>query len=229
MSERHKEHDRLAVRLSLIVSRLFLGESLSIRLLADEFGVSKRTLRRDFNERLIYLDIEYSQGMYSLSKSQRSYRTDRDIISFAKLTDVAQFFPALDSKLLAILLSDSIESPYVVYNQPPKNLPSVFGGFSRITQAIIDGLLISLRVGNAMYKDMAPHRLIYFSSSWYLVGEYKNGIKVFPLENVTDVVLSSTKFNKRRKISEITNDTEFIKSLPYFQLIYNLMFDFKLD
>jgi len=229
MSERHKGHDRLAVRLSLIVSRLFLGESLSIRLLADEFGVSKRTLRRDFNERLIFLDVEYSQGVYSLSKSQRSYRTDRDIISFAKLTDVAQFFPALDSKLLAILLSDSIESPYVVYNQPPKNLPSVFGGFSRITQAIIDGLLISLRVGNAMYKDMAPHRLIYFSSSWYLVGEYRSGIKVFPLENVTDVVLSATKFKKRRKISEITNDTEFIKSLPYFQLIYNLMFDFKLD
>ncbi len=56
MTLQERRHDRLAVRLSLIISRLVSGETLFIRKLATEFGVSERTLRRDFRERLMYLD-----------------------------------------------------------------------------------------------------------------------------------------------------------------------------
>ncbi len=55
MTLQERRHDRLAVRLSLIISRLVSGETLFIRKLATEFGVSERTLRRDFRERLMYL------------------------------------------------------------------------------------------------------------------------------------------------------------------------------
>lgn len=60
MTQAERRHDRLAVRLSLIISRLVAGETLSVRKLAAEFGVSVRTLRRDFRERLMYLDLESS-------------------------------------------------------------------------------------------------------------------------------------------------------------------------
>ena len=57
------EHDRLATRLSIILSRLFQGEKLHIGTLAEEFGVTTRTLRRDFNVRLtLPFDIEQSNG-----------------------------------------------------------------------------------------------------------------------------------------------------------------------
>lgn len=56
MSQTERRHERLAVRLSLIISRLVAGETLDMGLLAAEFGVSIRTLRRDFRERLMYLD-----------------------------------------------------------------------------------------------------------------------------------------------------------------------------
>ena len=62
MTQAERRHDRLAVRLSLIISRLVAGETLSVRKLAAEFGVSVRTLRRDFRERLMYLDLEYQSG-----------------------------------------------------------------------------------------------------------------------------------------------------------------------
>lgn len=39
MSDNRSRHDRLAVRLSLIISRLMAGESLSLKTLSDEFGV----------------------------------------------------------------------------------------------------------------------------------------------------------------------------------------------
>ncbi len=48
MAQVERRHDRLAVRLSLIISRLVAGETLDLQVLATEFGVSVRTLRRTF-------------------------------------------------------------------------------------------------------------------------------------------------------------------------------------
>ena len=62
MSQSERRHERLAVRLSLIISRLVAGETLAIQTLAAEFGVSVRTLRRDFRERLAYLDTSSVTG-----------------------------------------------------------------------------------------------------------------------------------------------------------------------
>lgn len=68
MSDNRSRHDRLAVRLSLIISRLMVGESLSLKTLSDEFGVTERTLQRDFHQRLVHLDLEYRNGRYSLRR-----------------------------------------------------------------------------------------------------------------------------------------------------------------
>ncbi len=40
MTQAERRHDRLAVRLSLIISRLVAGETLNMARLAAEFGVS---------------------------------------------------------------------------------------------------------------------------------------------------------------------------------------------
>ncbi len=62
MTQAERRHDRLAVRLSLIISRpRVAGETLDLRALATEFGVSVRTLRRDFRERLMYSGSGVSQ------------------------------------------------------------------------------------------------------------------------------------------------------------------------
>lgn len=42
MSQAERRYDRLSVRLSLIISRLLAGETLNMRKLAAEFGVSER-------------------------------------------------------------------------------------------------------------------------------------------------------------------------------------------
>ncbi|WP_252516489.1 DeoR family transcriptional regulator [Escherichia coli] len=79
------EHDRLATRLSIILSRLFQGEKLHIGTLAEEFGVTTRTLRRDFNVRLTYLDIEQNNGVYQLASHYFRRRTERDMKILARL------------------------------------------------------------------------------------------------------------------------------------------------
>ena len=60
MKTLHDHYDRLSVRLSVIITRLLAGESLELKALADEIGVSERTLQRDFQQRLIHLYLEHS-------------------------------------------------------------------------------------------------------------------------------------------------------------------------
>lgn len=95
MTLQERRHDRLAVRLSLIISRLVSGETLFIRKLATEFGVSERTLRRDFRERLMYLDLDYYQGQCSLRTDIHSTRQEIDILTFAHRTGWPGFSRAL--------------------------------------------------------------------------------------------------------------------------------------
>lgn len=218
--------DRLAVRLSLIISRLLQGESLSVEQLACEFNVSERTLRRDFNQRLVYLDLECENGIYRLAKGRNGIRSDRDIISFARLTHVAQVFPSLDSRLLSLLLNGLHDSPFIVYHKPPSSLPALFGGFYRLTQAIVDQRRVSLRVGNEHHPELAPYRLIYFDGYWYLVGENQQQLQVFLLMDITDVTLSTKTFQRQESLNELTTGPGFIHALPHFRLIRDVLATF---
>lgn len=86
MVQVERRHDRLAVRLSLIISRLVAGETLDLRALATEFGVSVRTLRRDFRERLMYLDLEYRKGRCRLLSGSR--QRELAVMKFARQSGI---------------------------------------------------------------------------------------------------------------------------------------------
>ena len=61
------EHDTLAQRLGVILTKLNNGQRLVISELAHEFNVSARTIQRDLNVRLAYLPLE-REGADHLSK-----------------------------------------------------------------------------------------------------------------------------------------------------------------
>jgi hypothetical protein len=118
------EHDRLATRLSIILSRLFQGEKLHIGTLAEEFGVTTRTLRRDFNVRLTYLDIEQSNGVYQLASHYFRRRTERDMKILARLLHLDRLLPAMDAKLLSLLLDGEHPRPTgLCYRSRARNPP----------------------------------------------------------------------------------------------------------
>lgn len=105
MTQAERRHDRLAVRLSLIISRLVAGETLNMERLAAEFGVSVRTLRRDFRERLMYLDLEYRRGQCRLRSTGGGVQGELDALTFAHRAGLADIFPGLDRRLAGMLLT----------------------------------------------------------------------------------------------------------------------------
>ncbi|HDW3399743.1 TPA: HTH domain-containing protein, partial [Escherichia coli] len=113
MSDDRSRHDRLAVRLSLIISRLMAGESLSLKTLSDEFGVTERTLQRDFHQRLVHLDLEYRNGRYSLRR-QSSPCAIPEMLSFIQNTGIARILPLRNGRLITCLTDNQEPSPCLI-------------------------------------------------------------------------------------------------------------------
>jgi predicted DNA-binding transcriptional regulator YafY len=61
-----KSHDKLGMRLGIILTELFSGKTVELETLSLEFNVSVRTIQRDLNERLMYLPISNIRGTYKL-------------------------------------------------------------------------------------------------------------------------------------------------------------------
>lgn len=228
------EHDLLASRLCLILERLFLGETLSVTELAGEFNVSERTIRRDFNERLINLpNIELDivrRGHYRLSNLYlTALRSYKDIKQFGKITYIDRLFPAFafEKKFIASLLLNKKQSPFVIYTAPLDNPLSAFSGFSSITEAIMDNVLIHFSSRKRSYSDFAPYRLIYFKRQWFLVGEFEQSIAVIAYESMINIDISKKKFSINPAIFDVTHDEAFIQALPHFSYSINLYHQFK--
>lgn len=225
MSAEDRKYDRMAARLALIISRLFMGEHLPVQALSQEFMVSERTLRRDFRERLSCLSLDYHQGAWSLSNLNEGVRTDRDILRFARITSTDQLFPIMDSKLISVLTDNSIESPFIIWQVPPERKPTHPGSFWRITQAIVDRALLDVTTAGQLYRWFAPYRLVFFGSTWYLVGEHNQQIQVCVLSDISGVSLTHRKFLRRRSVDELLANADFINSLPHFQYVRNVLTD----
>ncbi|MGC6225675.1 WYL domain-containing protein [Proteus mirabilis] len=223
MPKQEHRYDRLAIRLAILVSRLFMGESLNISQLAQEFGVSGRTVQRDLRERLRYLDTEYIDGHVSLRDARGPFRTNSDILRFAQITSVAHYFPVLDPKLLSVLLDNRQDPPCIVWNDPPRQAPALFDGFQVIVQSIIRNRLIRFLHHEHLQSSIAPYRLICHDGEWYLAAVSKDRIQVFTLSAITDVVMTASSFARNRHIDRILQDPRFMRALPHFDYISGII------
>ncbi len=143
MSDNRSRHDRLAVRLSLIISRLMAGESLSLKTLSDEFGVTERTLQRDFHQRLVHLDLEYRNGRYSLRR-QSSPGAIPEMLSFIQNTGIARILPLRNGRLITCLTDNQEPSPCLIWLPAPDITATFPECFSQLILAIRQCIHISL-------------------------------------------------------------------------------------
>lgn len=219
-------HDRLAVRLSVIISRLMAGESLSIQALADEFGVSERTLQRDFHQRLGHLDIIQDNGRYRLSCDLHPDLSSA-ALSFIRNTGIARIIPADDRELMNMLAGSSDQSPCFIWHSPLKSHVALPEFFTLLVQAISRQVQISVLIKGQRHDGLAPYRLIHFGDEWYLVVSQRGEIRVFSLSTVGAITLSQMHFTRREDISYLTAGEGFIAALPHFSLISDVINTFR--
>ncbi|HDX3198138.1 TPA: transcriptional regulator, partial [Escherichia coli] len=118
--------------------------------------VTTRTLRRDFNVRLTYLDIEQSNGVYQLASHYFRRRTERDMKILARLLHLDRLLPAMDAKLLSLMLDGERPSPYRIMLPEPRQKPTLFGDFSRLTLAILNQTQVRIRTDENVSHTVHP-------------------------------------------------------------------------
>ena len=222
MTQAERRHDRLAVRLSLIISRLVAGETLNMTRLAAEFGVSVRTLRRDFRERLMYLDLEYRRGQCRLRSTGGGVQGELDALTFAHRAGLADIFPGLDRRLAGALLA-SDGTPCLVWQSPQPIAATSPLVFYRLVSAITGSQRVLLLADGERCDGLAPYRLIFLDGCWYLTGELNGHITVHPLATIHAVTILNTTFTPRKRLSLLTTQAGFIRALPHFSCIREVL------
>ncbi|WP_449567225.1 helix-turn-helix transcriptional regulator [Lelliottia nimipressuralis] len=218
-------HDRLALRLSFIISRLLAGESLSLKALSVEFGVSERTLRRDFSQRLLHLDLTGDNGYWRLRTNPMRDHTP-GALAFARNTGIARLIPSQSRHLMQLLMDENGTSPCLIghVQQPARILPDCF---QRLAEGIYHHRLVSLLVKGIRHDHLEPYRLIFSQARWYLVACRQGVIHVFSLDEIISVSLSEQHFRHRNETNALIAMEDFINALPHFHFISNVIHTFR--
>ncbi|ENM1947438.1 MULTISPECIES: WYL domain-containing protein [Enterobacterales] len=227
MTQAERRHDRLAVRLSLIISRLVAGETLDLRTLATEFGVSVRTLRRDFRERLMYLDLEYRKGQCRLLSGGR--QRELAVMMFARQSGVEALFPDMDNHLASSLLSGPMEAPCLIWMGTAQVLSPDSGVFAQLVNAVSEHRKVTLLGNGCRCKGLAPYRLVLRDGEWYLTGEHQARIAVFPLAEIRAVTLHNDSFTLDTAVRDILSCPDFLQALPHFRFINDVISTFRAE
>ncbi|TBL69058.1 helix-turn-helix transcriptional regulator [Hafnia alvei] len=220
-----QRHDRLALRLSIIISRLLAGESLSLKALSDEFGVSERTLRRDFHQRLLHLDITNDNGTWRLRTNLMRDHTP-GALAFARNTGIARLIPSQNRQLMQLLMDENGTSPCLISlaQQPMAILPDCF---VRLAEGIYRHRMVNLLVKGIRHDHLEPYRLIFSQANWYLVACRRGVIHVFSLDEIISVSLSEQYFRHRNETNALITMENFINALPHFHFISNVIHTFR--
>ncbi|ELY4780942.1 WYL domain-containing protein [Cronobacter sakazakii] len=223
MSQAEHRYDRLAVRLSLIISRLLAGETLSVNKLATEFGVSVRTLRRDFRERLMYLNLEYHHGHCRLLSDPGMTQRAPGTLCFMRNVGLHDVFPETDLRLVNTLTDSESISPCLVWQGGTESASVRPGLFSRLVDTIMQQQCIRVLADGVRAEHLEPYRLIHLEGEWYLAGEQHGGIVVLPLSSITAITVLSETFLRRDAVCQLTRQVDFIRALPHFPVIRDVM------
>ncbi|WP_318389351.1 helix-turn-helix transcriptional regulator [Enterobacter sp.] len=182
----------LASRIADILLRLNNGQTLHLDKLAEDYGVNKRTIRRDIDERLCALPLERDEktGGYRLSPGLLGRFDSNSIEIFSKMSGVKGLFPALNKSILNAIASPSAQQNFLVHGHKYISSGDQSENFSRL-QIAIDGCR---RVNFSYTRNdlrrtyhVAPYKLINFNGVWYLAAEHDGRIKNFTLTKISEL------------------------------------------
>lgn len=200
-----KSHDTLALRLSLILTKLNSGERFTARELAEEFNVSARTIQRDIKERLSYIPIQKDGNYYSMESYALGKLSFEDIKNFATLSGIKSLYPSLSNEFITDILNAKLNQAYLIKNQGFEDISHKKVWFENLSAAIIKNSPVLFT-----YKDkqriVKPYKLINNESIWYLLADENDKLKTFTF-------LKIEKFQWENNNKTFTQKKEFLNQI----------------
>ena len=178
-------HERLADRLANILTKLNMGYQLSIKELASEFGVSTRTISRDFDRINTYLPLlqDNENKKFYLDLNYLGKIAPKDIRNFAQLSGISHLYPSLDMSFLRELLDSRAHQIYSAKGYSFEDASQFKELFKVLGKSIQEQRQIGF-----LYKGesrlVQPYRLIHHHGSWYLAAVRKDQLRTYRISHI---------------------------------------------
>jgi predicted DNA-binding transcriptional regulator YafY len=215
MDKEDPNHDRLARRLTDILSRLNYGDTLDIDELALEYGVHRRTVQRDLHERFDFLPLEKKEGRYTLARSHLGCLGLEDIRRFAALAGLSGLFPALDKTFIREWLESRLQSVVDVHGVGYEDLGAKVNDFRTLQRAITQQHRVRFtyhKPESSKQVEAEPYRLINNTGLWYLAAvEVESGLpKSYALSKLTNPQGLDHVFSPEASVREMLDQEDSI-------------------
>jgi len=177
----YQKQEQQTSRLLHIVKRLYAFEELQGSLVAQEYGVSSRTLLRDMNKISMLIPLRNKQGKWSLDAN--ALDEDKNHLNHMLLSSFAQNIHIE----LSCLEKSNISSSQVAFAIDYNKLPKILG------EQIVDALqkevkcsFLYVKSAGSSQRVVDPIKLYTQDESWYLIArDYKDdGVKTFLLSKI---------------------------------------------
>ena len=178
-------HERLADRLANILTKLNMGYQLSIKELASEFGVSTRTISRDFDRINTYLPLlqDNENKKFYLDLNYLGKIAPKDIRNFAQLSGISHLYPSLDMSFFFFFLDSRAHQIYSAKGYSFEDASQFKELFKVLGKAIQEQRQIGF-----LYKGesrlVQPYRLIHHHGSWYLAAVRKDQLRTYRISHI---------------------------------------------
>lgn len=202
-----KQHDTIATRLIIILTKLNQGEKFTVDELVEEFNVTARTVQRDLNDRLSYLPIKKENGYYYLEEYYLGKLNFDDIKNFATLSGINELYPNMQDSFITDMLSSKINQAYLIKGHNYEDLSSKTKEFK-----ILESAILGTNQVNFTYKDkqrlVSPYKLVNSKGIWYLAGVENDTLKTFSFNKISKLSATTTKFAIDDEVSKTIKDDD---------------------
>ncbi|MCX8840468.1 WYL domain-containing protein [Vibrio parahaemolyticus] len=166
---------------------------LSISWLVEEYGVSEKTLRRDFNQRLANAPIVKVEGGYRLETQVHSGTTTTQ-----RILDESGLSSLLPSKF-----NISTSPTTVLFKNPRIEDSQKYDGiFAQLGNAITSRTIIDLTYQDRLIPQVHPYRLVNDRGIWYLSGVASGQLYSYRLAKISQIHTTEDKYNPEPKVLE---------------------------
>ncbi len=194
MSSPKKSPQTVAVRLASMLRRLNEGKKLHPKELAQEFSVTLRTIQRDLNEKLAFLELENNGDYFSVNPTRLGLLSMKDMERFAELAGLEGLHPRLSSELLQDLLNTRLQNALLVRGPNYEDLSGFELQFSQLKEAIAKRCTVGFRYrktdGSKNVDDAQPYQLVNHDGIWYLAAIDAGQLKAYTFTKIEGLLLN---------------------------------------
>ncbi|PHS36661.1 MAG: transcriptional regulator [Sulfurovum sp.] len=204
------DYDKTLFRLTQIIAKLYNGSKLSQVELANEFGVSTKTIQRDFAKLVVLYPIYQEKKVWKLKSDFefKEYFSIEDEITLKLLLQASKSFDKTFQNSAEKLLSridENISSP--IYTKI--ELEDISNKLTELTQ-IESAIGMKKKIQFTYLKDdfyyetkVEPYKIVNFDGFWYLIAKRNGNLRRYYLQQVFDIEILEETFKKFKKIENL--------------------------